>query len=128
MFITLNYKSRMSLCDQLCESIIRLAACGAIAPGEQIPSVRSLAQELGINPNTVQKAYRQLEQNGVIETVPGKGSFLSRQNQAREQLRQSALDALAQALDTALNRGVSVRETAEFCAAYLSKKEEPSRD
>ena len=123
MFISLNYKSRTPLCDQLCESVIRLAACGGMAPGEQLPSVRSLAQDLGINPNTVQKAYRLLEQQGVIETVPGKGSFLSQQNGAREQLRASGLKALTQGIQTALDRGVSPEEITVFCAEYLQKKE-----
>ena len=72
---TLDYRSRKPLYDQLCQSIERMAACGVLEPGSRLPSVRMLAEELAINPNTVQKAYRMLEHSGVIETVPGKGSF-----------------------------------------------------
>lgn len=54
-----------------------MAALGLIKPHEQLPPVRQLAMELGINPNTVQKAYRELEQEKLIYAVPGKGNFLS---------------------------------------------------
>jgi GntR family transcriptional regulator len=85
--------------------------------------VRSLAQELGINPNTVQKAYRMLEQRGVIESVPGKGSFISEQDEAREQMRASGWKALEKGLQTALDRGISTEEIAGFCVDYLNRKE-----
>lgn len=124
LFITLNYKSRMPLCDQLYESVIQLVACGGLAAGEPLPSVRLLAQDLGINPNTVQKAYRQLEQAGVIETVPGKGSFVSHQAEAKERLRASGLAALEKGLQTALDRGIAPEEVAAHCAEYLEKKKE----
>ena len=52
-----------------------LIVSGAIGPGERMPSVRELAQQLSINPNTIQRAYRTLEQEGYISSVPGKGSF-----------------------------------------------------
>lgn len=123
MFITLNYKSRKPICDQLCESIIQLVACGAMAPGEQLPSVRSLASDLGINPNTVQKSYRILEHDGVIESVPGKGSFVARENNARSQLRSGGRKLLEEALQTALDRGLTPAELLSICQAYLSKKE-----
>lgn len=128
LFITLDYKSRTPLCDQLCESVIRLAACGAMAPGDQLPSVRSLAQELGINPNTVQKSYRILETQGIIESIPGKGSFLSRRDTARDRLRATGIQALEEGIQTALDRGVTSAEIMERCEAYLKQKEGQSDD
>lgn len=128
MFITLNYKSKLPLSDQLCEEIIQLSACGALSPGQALPSVRSLAQELGVNPNTVQKSYRMLEQQGIIESVPGKGSFVAQGHAARDQLRESARQMLEQALETALNRGLSPVELARICAEYLEKKEGSADD
>lgn len=80
---TLDYKSRKPLYDQLCESVERMAACGVLTQGCRLPSVRVLAEELAINPNTVQKAYRMLERNGIIQTVPGKGSFLAGRDEAK---------------------------------------------
>lgn len=128
LIITLNYKSKMPLCDQLCASVIQLAVCGALAPGEALPSVRALAQELGVNPNTVQKSYRMLEQQGVIESVPGKGSFLAQGDAARQRLRASGQQALEQGIQTALDRGLQPVEVARICADYLKKKEGSSDD
>ena len=57
------------------DALRTLIVSGAIAPGERLPSVRELAQQLSINPNTIQRAYRTLEQEGYISSVTGKGSF-----------------------------------------------------
>lgn len=128
LFITLNYKSRTPICDQLCESIIQLAGCGAMAPGDPLPSVRSLAQELGINPNTVQKSYRLLEQQGILESIPGKGSFIARGDGARDTLRSIGEKALEEGIDTALSRGLTPQEIRCLCDDYLTKKEGQSND
>ena len=73
----INYQSGVPLYQQLKRSFHRLAALGLIKPHEQLPPVRQLAAELGINPNTVQKAYREMEQDKLIYAIPGKGNFLS---------------------------------------------------
>lgn len=126
--ISLNYKSKRPLCDQLCESVTQLVACGGLAPGDALPSVRSLAQELGVNPNTVQKSYRMLEQRGIIESVPGKGSFIAQGGAARERLRQSGREALEDGIQTALDRGLHPVEVAQICGEYLKKKEGSTDD
>lgn len=128
MFITLNYKSRTPICDQLCESIIQLAGCGALASGDPLPSVRSLAQELGINPNTVQKSYRILEQQGILESIPGKGSFIARGDGAKSTLRETGRKALEEGIETALSRGLSAQEIIEICENYIRKKEGNDHD
>ena len=74
--ILLDYKSRQPIYEQLYNSFVKMAALDVMHKGEQLPSVRILAQSLGINPNTVQKAYQLLERDGVIYSVPGKGSFI----------------------------------------------------
>lgn len=124
MFITLNYKSRTPICDQLCDSIIQLAGCGVLASGDSLPSVRSLAQELGINPNTVQKSYRILEQQGILESIPGKGSFIARGDGARVTLRETGRKTLEAGIETALSRGLSPEEILQICESYLSNKKE----
>ena len=73
--ISLNYRDPRPIYEQLEEKLRRLILSGAIAEGEKLPSVRELASQLAINPNTIQRAYRELEQNGFIYSVPGKGSF-----------------------------------------------------
>ncbi len=73
--ISLNYRDPRPIYEQLEEKLRRLILSGAIGEGERLPSVRELAGQLAINPNTIQRAYRELEQAGFIYSVPGKGSF-----------------------------------------------------
>ncbi len=75
--LELNFKSGVPICDQIVNGFIRMKALGLVEIGEQMPSVRQLAVELSVNPNTIQKAYQMLESNGIIYSVKGKGSFIS---------------------------------------------------
>ncbi len=77
MLISIDLTSRKPIYEQLKENILRLAVLGLLEPNEQLPSVRSLARELTINPNTVQKAYQELERDGYVYSSPGRGSFIS---------------------------------------------------
>ena len=72
--ISVDYRSRKPIYEQLVENIRNLVLKGLLKPSEILPSVRALAGELGINPNTIQKAYAELERQGIIVTIPGKGS------------------------------------------------------
>lgn len=76
--ITIDYKDRRPLYQQIMDKIEELAVMGLITADEQLPSVRSLAMELAINPNTIQRAYAELEKKGITYSVPGKGSFLAK--------------------------------------------------
>ncbi|HPX93064.1 MAG TPA: GntR family transcriptional regulator [Bacillota bacterium] len=73
----INLQSGVPIYLQLKASFRRMAALGLIKAHDQLPSVRQLASELGINPNTVQKAYGEMEQENLIYAVPGKGNYLS---------------------------------------------------
>ncbi|CDZ98937.1 HTH-type transcriptional repressor YtrA [Jeotgalicoccus saudimassiliensis] len=73
----IDEKSRMPIYEQITENVKRLIMQGVLLPDEKLPSVRSLAQELTINPNTIQKAYRELEREGYLISRPGKGSFVN---------------------------------------------------
>ena len=84
--ITIDYKDRRPIYQQLIERIEEMALNGFIAADEQLPSVRSLAVELAINPNTIQRAYAELEKKGVVYSVPGRGSFLASGQEALRQL------------------------------------------
>lgn len=77
MMITIDYKDRRPIYQQLMARIEELAIGGLLQPDEQLPSVRGLAVELAINPNTIQRAYGELEKKGVVYSVPGRGSFLA---------------------------------------------------
>lgn len=68
----------MPIYEQVIKQVQRLVAAGSLLPGDQIPSVRALSLELSINPNTIQKAYGELEQRGVTVSVPGVGRFVAK--------------------------------------------------
>ena len=84
---------------------------GAIGPGDPLPSVRVMARELGINPNTVAKAYQDLEKSGLIYSVAGKGSFISGEETLDRQMTASVLDRFREAVREARSAGVD-RQTA----------------
>lgn len=73
--LTLNYRDSEPIYGQIKNGLKKLIVTGALAPGEKLPSVRSMAASLAINPNTIQRAYNELEGEGYIYSVPGKGSF-----------------------------------------------------
>lgn len=73
----LDLRSRLPIYEQLVEKLKSLIVANVLTANEQLPSVRQLAQQLTINPNTIQKAYRELEQQGYIYSLPGKGSFVA---------------------------------------------------
>jgi len=74
--LNLDLQSRIPIFEQIKAGLARLIYLGVLAPDEQLPTVRTLAEQLGINPNTVQKAYQQLEAAGLIYPVVGRGSFV----------------------------------------------------
>lgn len=69
--------SRTPVYEQIIEQIEKMVSLGIISPGDQLPSVRSLSIELSVNPNTIQKAYSELDTRGIVHSVPGKGCFVS---------------------------------------------------
>lgn len=75
--IILDYTDRRPIYEQVVERFQSLVLCGVLEKDEPLPSVRSLAMELSINPNTIQRAYAELERRGVIYTVKGKGNFVA---------------------------------------------------
>lgn len=76
MFI-IDAMSRTPVYEQLIEQVETMVLTGVMKSGDKMPSVRSLSGELSINPNTIQKAYAELDRKGLIASVPGKGSFIS---------------------------------------------------
>src|SRR5438046_8427046 len=80
MLLQVNFKSGKPVYLQVVDQIKSAAASGALQAGEPLPSIRPLAEELRLNRNTIAKAYTELESQGVIETLPGKGCFLKENN------------------------------------------------
>lgn len=101
--ITVDYKDRRPIYEQLTVNITELALSGELQPDEQLPSVRQLASQLGINPNTISKAYVELERRGITYSVSGRGSFINsdlsaatgdRQKELEQQLRECVCDLI----------------------------------
>lgn len=88
--IQLNSRDPRPIYEQIMDNFRKLIVSGAVIPGEKLPSVRELATQLAINPNTIQRAYRELETEGYIISLPGKGSFAA-ESQPMEQKRMAAL-------------------------------------
>ncbi len=99
----LDLKSGIPAYRQIMDQVLGGVAAGALAPGDQIPTVRQLAVDLTVNPNTVVRAYRELEIRGVLETQQGTGTFISQKKPKRDevererQLNQLAADVAARA-------------------------------
>ena len=115
--ITIDYKSRVPIYDQITAGFIRLKALGVLKPHDKLPSVRSMASSLGINPNTVQKAYAILEADGVIYSVSGKGSFISDDAEAEAAIFNAAKGEFEKAVISARNMGLDEADLKSIISA-----------
>ena len=110
MLVSINYRDPRPIYEQVKDQLRRLIISGAVNPEEKLPSVRDLAQKLAINPNTIQRAYRELESEGYIYSVPGKGSFVGE----RREVDKGRIESLLKSIDEAVIElgflGVSAEE------------------
>ena len=92
----IDNQSRQAVYEQIMQQVEKYVLTGVLTGGDKIPSVRNLSIQLNVNPNTVQRAYMELERGGVIVTAPGRGAFVSDQGQARlrERRREQSLTGL----------------------------------
>jgi GntR family transcriptional regulator len=122
MKIELDFRSPISLTEQIVEQIRHQIASGVLNPGEQLPTVRSLATELRINFNTVARAYRILDEMGLISTQQGRGTYVTEipPPESGEKLRRETLDALTRRyLDEARQLGFSKNEIEQVVSNHL---------
>lgn len=120
--ITVDLRSRKQLWEQLVDNVKNLILMGELSPDEKLPSVRSLARELGINPNTIQKAYAELERQGVIITLPGRGSVVTSKTDALLEKQKEKLKAeLSVLARQAAEIGISKSEFTEMAASSWKK-------
>ena len=119
--VTINYRDGRPIYEQVKDDLRRLVVTGAMQPGEKLPSVRELAVSLAINPNTIQRAYSELESEGYAASVPGKGSFAVRRERAEDDGRRLALtETLRETLRELRALGIT---TAELDAIYREEEE-----
>ena len=125
--LRIDYKSGLPIYDQIYRGIVKMAAAGAFGGDGQLPSVRSVAQELGVNPNTVQKASGLLERDGVICSLPGKGSFLTGEQNAVDKQREEAVQKVRVSAREALDCGVALGELLSAVQAEDSRRKESEK-
>ena len=108
--ISLNYRDSRPIYEQIKDGLKKLIVTGGLAADERLPSVRALATQLSINPNTIQRAYMELEQQGLIYPVKGRGSFVT----GSSEIRRIGMEEILREL----------RETTEKCRTFGIKEEE----
>lgn len=108
--IILDYKDRRPIYEQVIEKMEELMLLEVLGENEPLPSVRSLAMDLSINPNTIQRAYTELERRGYIYTVKGKGSFVAENSVMKENKKKELLIQVSEVIDEAIRLGISDEE------------------
>ena len=111
--VHLDYRDARPIYLQIVDGYRAQISAGVLQAGEKLPSVRELAGELSINPNTIQRAYRQLEALGWIATVPGKGCFVSGLPEYALEEQKELLHAFDEAAAALLQRGLTRQELAD---------------
>ena len=108
--ILIDYKDRRPIYEQVVEKMADLMVRGILPQDSQLPSVRSLAMELAINPNTIQRAYAELERQGYIYSVKGRGSFVEENNRILEQKKREVYQKLEALIQDARAAGITMLE------------------
>ena len=112
--IQIDLQSRVPIYDQLIRGIVRLIHIGVLETDAQLPSVRSLAVDLGINPNTVQKAYQLLEAQGIIYSIAGRGSFVAPEAKNTQSILKDASVRVREAVQDAAGLGMEKEAVMEL--------------
>ena len=111
--IQLNYRDPRPIYEQVKDGIRKLAYSGVLGPDEKLPSVRELAMKLAINPNTISRAYKELEQEGFLYTVTGKGTFINQEYDLNDSRKQELWQQFEKAAKGLMDLSVSEEEMKE---------------
>lgn len=120
--ILIDYNDRRPIYEQVIDRFEQLILCGALTADSAMPSVRSLAMELSINPNTIQRAYQELERNGFIYSIKGKGSFVCDIREISDTKRNEVLDELTKCVEKAKLIGISKEEIHTIVKKVMESK------
>ncbi len=118
--IQLNYRDPRPIYEQVKDGIRKLAYSGMIGPDEKLPSVRELASKLAINPNTISRAYKELEQEGFIYTLTGKGTFINQEFDLNDSKKEELYQQFDKVTKELLGISITPEELKERIN-YLSK-------
>ena len=119
-FFRLNASSGVPLYVQLMEQVKHAVETGALRPGDQLPTIRALAQELVMNSNTVVRAYRELEHEGIVELRHGLGAFISSSVSARGKVMRQAQNIVESSIERLRSLGVTEQEMRRLFENELS--------
>lgn len=119
--ISLNYRDGRPIYEQIKDGLRQLIVTGALREGEKLPSVRTLASSLAINPNTIQRAYTELESEGYIYSIAGKGSFAANRGDVDQARREALLKKIDKAVRELRFLGVSREELVARVAEEAEK-------
>jgi len=111
--IQLNYRDSKPIYEQIKSGLRKLVITNSLAPNDKLPSVRELASSLAINPNTIQKAYHELETEGYIYTVPGKGTFVAEREDIFETRQNELLEEFDELMEELLFLSVQKKKLLE---------------
>lgn len=122
----IDFSSRSPIYEQLYYNVIKLASAGVIKPGDKLPPVRTVAAQLGINPNTAAKAYRELEQNGYIYSSVGRGSFLTDKLDGKSAEKLMVMEEFTSAAKNAVKFGADKEQLIKIIeAVYPNEPKHP---
>lgn len=123
--IALDYRDKRPIYEQVVDKLENLIVCGALESNMKMPSVRSLALELSVNPNTIQRAYAQLEQDGYLYTIVGRGNYVTSENEWKSSKVKSMLKELSALLSWMKELGITRQEIEEVLAGSFPADGEP---
>ncbi|MGN0292123.1 MAG: GntR family transcriptional regulator [Lachnospiraceae bacterium] len=122
--LTLNYRDAKPIYIQIQEGLKKLIISGALEKNEKLPSVRELAGSLAINPNTIQRAYRELEAEGYLYSVSGKGTFVSPDIQVDEDKKKELLEQFDETVEELFYLSVSKKSLQERLEELDKRREQ----
>lgn len=125
---SVNYRDPRPIYEQVKDGMRRAILTGLLAPEEKVPSVREMAAQLVINPNTIQKAYRELETEGYIYSVPGRGSFVTDSAEAKSQRKTELFTELDKTVSELAHIGVTTGEICGHISGTNAKEGDETND
>lgn len=126
--IVLDYRDKRPIYEQIVDKLEHLIVCGALESNTKMPSVRSLAMELSVNPNTIQRAYAQLEQDGYLYTVAGRGNYVTCEQEWKAGKIKTILQDITVQLEHARDIGIPRSELDALLTQVYTGKEGLSDD
>jgi len=122
--ILINYQDSRPIYDQVVQGFRELILNSVLKPDEKMPSVRNLAMELSINPNTIQRAYTELERQGFIYSVKGRGSFVKKNDNLKDIKQKEVYSELQKVVSKAKKMHISREHFLEKAGNYFEEEEE----